>query len=65
MNILEQYIIEIHSIKPYIKEWTEKFDKDFVIVDITTSCYGNKKRDKHVFNVDEWEKIKEQGYYMG
>jgi hypothetical protein len=65
MNLLEQYIEEVHSIEPYTEEWTKKFDKDFVIVDVTTNCYGSKKRDKHIWTVKEWRNISAQGYYMG
>jgi hypothetical protein len=64
MNILEQYIEEVHNVRPYTAEWTKKFDKEFVEVDITTNCYGSKKRDTHVFSTVEWEKVVEQGYYM-
>lgn len=66
MNLLEQYIEEIHEEKPCEAEWTKTFpDKEFVHVDITTNCYGNKKRDQHIFSTDNWEIYKTQGYFMG
>lgn len=65
MNLLENYIVEIHSVTPYIAEWTEEFNRDFVEVDITTDCYGIKKREICVFDSISWGEIKEQGYYMG
>lgn len=65
MNLLEQYIEEIHSVEPYNAEWTKQFPKTrFVEVDVTTNCYGNTKRKKHVFQTEEWEKFKKQGYWM-
>lgn len=65
VNLLEQYIVEIHSVKPCTDEWTEKFEDDFVTVDITTNCYGSKRRHSPIFSVTDWERYKEQGYYMG
>ncbi|AXH71193.1 hypothetical protein BSP36_147 [Bacillus phage BSP36] len=66
MNILEQYIEEVHSVKPYTEDWTKEFpNKTFVEADITTNCYGQKKRAIHVFEEDEWETALEKGYYMG
>lgn len=65
MNLLEQYIQEIHSEKPYLAEWTTEFpDITFVEVDVTTECYGSVKRDTHVFNAVEWAKYKAQGFWM-
>lgn len=64
MNLLEQYIKEIHSVEPYTDEWTEKYHKDFVEVDLTINCYGSVERKTRIFSEEEWEKTKEQGYYM-
>lgn len=59
MNLLEQYIEEVHSEEPL------KYpDREFVKVDVTTNCYGIKKRDTYIFNTFEWEKYKSQGYWM-
>lgn len=65
MNLLEQYIEEIHSEKPCNAEWTKKFNKEFVEVDHTTNCYGRLTRTKDVFAKNDWERFKMQGYYMG
>lgn len=66
MNILENYIEEIHSVKPHIAEWTKEFpDRDFLEVDVTTNCYGRTERKTHVWTVKEWEVIQAQGYYWG
>ena len=66
MNVLEHYIKSIDSEEPYTAEWTKDFpDKKFVKVVLTVDCYGITTVDTHVFNTVEWDKIKEQGYYMG
>lgn len=66
MNLLEQYIKEIHSEKPHEEEWTKEFKgKQFVEVEVTTNCYGSLTTEKRVFEVAEWAIIKEQGYWMG
>lgn len=65
MNLLENYIKEIHSEKPYTEEWTKKFpDRKFVEVDITVDSYGGIKRIQDVYNTVEWDEIKKKGYYM-
>ncbi|MBU3205160.1 hypothetical protein [Clostridium algidicarnis] len=65
MNLLEQYIVEIHG----VKEVTGSFKGEqfkFIEVDLTTNCYGCKQRTKTSFsNMEEWEKCKDQGYYLG
>ena len=64
MNILENYIVEIHSIKPYIADWTSEFpNRDFIEVDLTSNCYGREERRKHVWDKKEFEQIKKQGFY--
>lgn len=66
MNILEHYIEEIHSVKPYTEEWTKEFpDRKFVEVDVTSNCWGCVERQKHVWTVVELAKHKEQGYFWG
>lgn len=65
MNLLEQYIVEIHEEKPYEEEWTAKYDYPFVWVDVTTDCYGSKERVQTVFTKDEWETHKKNGYFWG
>lgn len=65
MNLLEQYIVEVHSVEPYTEDWTKSYDKDFVKVDITTDCYGAKKRGIKICDTTEWEQIQKQGYYWG
>lgn len=64
MNILENYIVEIHDVSPCEEEWTKEFKKDFVKVDMTSNCYGNKTRKEHIFTVGMWGEVKSRGYYM-
>ena len=61
MNILEHYIEEIHSVKPYAADWAVG---EWVEVDITSNCYGNTKRENRVLTIKQWETAKENGYYM-
>lgn len=66
MNLLEQYIEEVISVKPYNKDWTEKFPgKEFVKVELVTNCYGRAQKELRIWDTEEWAKIQEQGYYMG
>ena len=63
--LLEQYIKEIHSEKPYTADWTSEFpDREFIEVDVTTNCYGTLKRSKEIFTTIEWDYYKNQGYWM-
>ena len=65
MNMLEQYIKEVHSVKPYEADWTKEFPGVyFVEVDVTTNCYGCIERTQRVFDTAEWAKYQEQGYWM-
>ena len=65
MNLLEHYIQEIHSEKPYEAEWTKEFEKEFIKVDYTYDCYGGLTRTTQVFAKEQWEHFKIQGYFMG
>lgn len=60
MNLLEQYIEEVHNVEFVEKEWGS-----YVSVELTTNCYGRVQRTKTSFrNMEEWDKAKELGYYM-
>ncbi len=64
MNILENYIKEVISVEPYTEDWTKEFNKEFVEVTLKSNCYGNVTEGKHIWSKEDWEKIKEQGYFM-
>lgn len=65
MNLVEHYIEEVHSVKPYVEDWTRKLNKPFVIVELTYNCYGTLGEHKWVYSVDEWNDIREKGFYLG
>lgn len=66
MNLLEHYITAIHSVEDYNEEWTKEFpDISFVQVKLTYDCYGNIETGTHVWNIDQWNSIKQKGYFMG
>lgn len=60
MNLVECYIKEIHSEEPYTKH-----GKNFVKVEVTYDSYGHISRTTNLFLKDEWEKVKEKGYWLG
>lgn len=65
MNLLEQYIEEIHDVKEIEFTGRNGNKKTCIEADITTNCYGHISRNKTTFlNWDEWEKVKEQGFYL-
>ena len=59
MNLIEHYILEIHS------EKQSESMPDYVIVDLTVDCYGRVERTKHIATRWQWADEKYQGYYMG
>lgn len=58
MNLLEHYIKEIHSIKEY------EGNNSFLLVDLTTDCYGVISRQIHFATKEQWENEKELGFYL-
>ncbi|WP_144564069.1 hypothetical protein [Bacillus licheniformis] len=65
MNLLEQYIQEVHNEEPYSEPWTKRFEDEFAKAEITTNSYGVVKRHTEVWTKKQWNDIKKQGYYMG
>ena len=68
MNALENYIVEVHEVKPFTGNWTKEGwakDKEWVEVDHTTNCYGRTKREKRIYTTVDWEKTLQQGFYWG
>ena len=60
MNLLEHYIEEIHSVQKIERKWGV-----VILADLTVNCYGVISRTTTTFgSVNEWERIKKQGYYM-
>lgn len=65
MNVVRILIEEIHNVEQYEADWTKPLQKKFVEVDMTTDIYGRLDRRKYVFNTEEWDKIKKQGFLYG
>lgn len=65
MNLIETYLIKTHEVTPYISKCTVLINRDFVKVIATWNCYGIVEKRTDVFEVAEWEEIKEKGYYLG
>ena len=62
MNVLEHFIKEIHNVE---HKHSDKYNCDYVEVDLTHNCYGNIKRTKEIFGLKEWEDVKKKGYFLG
>lgn len=64
MNLLEHYIMVIHSVVEEASEWIK--DRTYIRADLTVDCYGKTERvEKYFLNWEQWNTVKEQGYYMG
>jgi hypothetical protein len=62
MNLLEHYIKEVISIEDVPRvDW---IDKKFLKVRLIADCYGDIREYERWFGEEEWEMIKEQGYFM-
>ena len=64
MNLLEHHIKEIISVEPYEAEWTKKHDKKFLEIQVVTDCHGCIEESSTIESEDNWDKIKEQGYFL-
>lgn len=68
MNLLEHYIIEIHSVKDITNEFTEHFgyvpNEPLLEVDLTYDCYGVVERCKTTFWKSNFDRVKNEGYFM-
>lgn len=62
MNLLEYYIDKIISEDFIINP---NNNKEYYKVKMIVDCYGNKSETTQIFSVDDWEVIKQKGYYMG
>ena len=68
MNVLEHYIIEVHVVKDitalYESKTCEQAKEPLLEVTMLIDCYGSKSDVRKHFYKSEWERVKEQGYYM-
>jgi hypothetical protein len=60
MNLLENYIVKIISEDKILKNGDEYYS-----VQAEINCYGHKEVINRLLTIEEWEKAKKQGYYMG
>jgi hypothetical protein len=58
MNLLEHYIIKVHSVEYYDSE------QNYVLVDLTCNCYGAIQRVSHLTTIQQWEIDKKRGFYL-
>ena len=65
MNLVENYIVKIYKEIPIERpEWDTK-NRDWVHAYYRTDCYGAKQDKDMIYTVEEWNEIKERGYYLG
>lgn len=62
MNLLEHYIDKI-ILEDFIINPNN--NKEYYKVKMIVDCYGSKSETTQIFSVDDWEVIKQKGYYMG
>lgn len=62
MNLLEHYIEKIISVEPFNPPTQSEWE--WVTVKMLVNCYGSVVETEMLLPVDDWEKIKAQGYYM-
>lgn len=79
MNLLEYYIVEVHSAETVIvpvPDVNAEYDGnppkpnkycqvEYVVVDLTVNCCGNIRRTVEHWRPEDWEEIKKNGYYWG
>ena len=58
MNMVDVHIKEVHSVKEYPEA------EGFVVVDMTTDCWGAIDRVEEVFHIERWEQIRKEGKYL-
>ena len=67
MNLLENYIKEVHSIinvSNHFKKYDWYDGEPMYEVVMTVDCWGNVKRYTHIFRKSEWEEAQKLGYFM-
>ena len=66
MNLIENYIQPDYQIRKLSRlEVPFEYDgKGFVEFNGKVDCYGNVQQVHKIFSIEEWEKVKKQGYYL-
>lgn len=65
MNVLEHYILEVYEETPIKAPYFDKSGRSWVKVEFKCDCYGTSMIVEDYYPVDEWNEIKERGYYIG
>lgn len=68
MNLLEHYILEIHSVKDITSDIEKRvgheLEEPMLLVNLTCDCYGVKETTDVTFFESAFTEAKECGYYM-
>ena len=68
MNLLENYLVETHSVEECNEDWTKEEwakNEEWLKVDATFNCWGCISREVRHYAKTRWNQIVEKGYYMG
>lgn len=65
MNLLEHYILKVYEETPIKTPSFDRSDREWLKVKFKCCCYGISTIVDDYYPVDEWNEIKERGYYMG
>ena len=66
MNLIENYIQPGYQLRKLSRqEVSFEYDgKGFVEFKGKVDCYGNVQQVHKIFSIEQWEKVKKQGYYL-
>lgn len=68
MNMLEHYLLPGYKLTLVKARNAKKYklsdDTDWVIYDGKIDCYSNVESLKRPFDIDEWNYVKDKGYFM-
>ena len=62
MNLLEHYILKVHSIN--VLQPPSATSPPLIEVDVTCDCWGSVSRVKHTTTRERWEAELQQGYFL-
>lgn len=65
MNLLENYIIEIYKEVPLDRPKWDNKNREWVHAYYKCNCHGRVQDMDMIYTVDEWNAIKERGYFFG
>lgn len=66
MNLIENYIQSGYQIRKLSRQEVpfEYDGKGFVEFKGKVDCYGNVQQVHKIFSIEQWKKVKKQGYYL-